>query len=1057
MADPDGDGVYGDTVEVSAVYDAEWREGAAAGSASDPAARLFFSTEAADLADWPEEFRALDQDPDSPTYNQRVPQVIGDQDVVSLYTDVGGPLYRSAGDKRLGVQVARRVVLISTGLERDVMFLHWKLTNATAYLDPAEASARPHDLRGLFADLKTDFDIGAATDDASAVLPTLQTALAYDSDFREAAFGRQPGIFATTLLYSPAEADGIDNPTALEPAGNGLVDETFGEIMAAGLRHPVTGQPLVFPEEVRELKAERCYLYTLYTYGDQRPDPFSDAEAYRILSAAPGAGLLPAYDPYAGFLEATVIEDLRQNLVAGPFELAARGAPAELWAACCFAPAANDPAVNGRSADLSRLDPAGEFSRVLALSEAARRTFEGGFLRPRPPSAPEFRLVPGDRQVAISWSELPVTATLDEYASSFQAGQLSLRDSLPESFPRIDGYRERDFEGFRVYRSLTGERQDARLIAQFDLDNHIVDYTVTRTVTISGFTGAGPWTLPLGTDTGLAFSFVDRGEDLGGLVNGMPVFYTVTAYDFNPYNYGGESLESNLGFKRQDAAGNFAQQVTPRGEPGGTGPAGWEAALPGLDGAPLPRLIADTLGSSSDTVTVDPLDPTNRAVVRHNLVLDFRSAPAPQAAALVPGEVELIHGAALPDSGVFVIDSVEAAGPATARYHVYYHYRDSDGRVMAGSALNKTFAYARAEAVATFRFHGLVDSLGVTYSGSVELRRGGRADAKVAPLRVNGVTGTLASPGVNYPHPLYRFTALPATVAFPGAPFLVHQPVNLDQLNSDFPAGESARTTGNIAAFAPGDLEIIWQDDRTLRSVRDLTHGVEVRPSQFTDDGWGFLPLDTHDYEDIIWQSLQVHPKHSRSYRLQPRAVYAPDPEGPQGSEQMALYLRGVELRLTAIRTRPKAGDLWLVRCEFNNPAREAASFVPGQQAVFRFRRAEARPELERIERVRVVPNPYLVSSPLDSGPEEKTVMFVGLPRECTIRVYTISGVLVNVLEHGPGVAESSFGAFDPGSGARRFDLRNRFGAELASGTYYFHVESRVTGEKFLGKFSIIN
>ena len=35
-------------------------------------------------------------------------------------------------------------------------------------------------------------------------------------------------------------------------------------------------------------------------------------------------------------------------------------------------------------------------------------------------------------------------------------------------------YREYDFEGYRIYRSTTGEANDAQLLAQFDLKNGIV-------------------------------------------------------------------------------------------------------------------------------------------------------------------------------------------------------------------------------------------------------------------------------------------------------------------------------------------------------------------------------------------------------------------------------------------------------------------------------------------------------------------------------------------------------------------------------------------------------
>ncbi len=58
---------------------------------------------------------------------------------------------------------------------------------------------------------------------------------------------------------------------------------------------------------------------------------------------------------------------------------------------------------------------------------------------------------------------------------------------------------------------------------------------------------------------------------MGGLVNGVPLFYTVTAYDFNPVLVGNESLESSVNFSRQDAQGRFYQLVLPRSNSSTTG------------------------------------------------------------------------------------------------------------------------------------------------------------------------------------------------------------------------------------------------------------------------------------------------------------------------------------------------------------------------------------------------------------------------------------------------------------------------------------------------------
>lgn len=92
---------------------------------------------------------------------------------------------------------------------------------------------------------------------------------------------------------------------------------------------------------------------------------------------------------------------------------------------------------------------------------------------------------------------------------------------------------------------------------------------------------------------------------------------------------------------------------------------------------------------------------------------------------------------------------------------------------------------------------------------------------------------------------------------------------------------------------------------------------------------------------------------------------------------------------------------------------------------------------------IRVVPNPFYAHAAWDNSPTEKHVQFINLPASCTIRVFTLSGNLVNVLQHSDG------------SGTENYNLRNRFGEPLASGIYYYVVtDSR--GEKDTGKFIIV-
>lgn len=120
---------------------------------------------------------------------------------------------------------------------------------------------------------------------------------------------------------------------------------------------------------------------------------------------------------------------------------------------------------------------------------------------------------------------------------------------------------------------------------------------------------------------------------------------------------------------------------------------------------------------------------------------------------------------------------------------------------------------------------------------------------------------------------------------------------------------------------------------------------------------------------------------------------------------------------------------------------------VPG--LTFSFRRtagplATTFPELEAIH---TVPDPYLHGSAYDGGSAtNKELVFVNLPPRATVRIYTLGGILVDVVDHD-----------DPTGGGRvPWDLRNRSERLVASGVYFWHVVTP-EGEEQVGKFTVIN
>ena len=78
--------------------------------------------------------------------------------------------------------------------------------------------------------------------------------------------------------------------------------------------------------------------------------------------------------------------------------------------------------------------------------------------------------------------------------------------------------------------------------------------------------------------------------------------------------------------------------------------------------------------------------------------------------------------------------------------------------------------------------------------------------------------------------------------------------------------------------------------------------------------------------------------------------------------------------------------------------------------------------------------------------------MFTNLPAKCTIKIFTVSGILVQKIE----VDNPS------DNGIAHWDLTSREGLEVAAGMYIYHVKAENTQgfklgkEEKIGKFAII-
>jgi hypothetical protein len=107
------------------------------------------------------------------------------------------------------------------------------------------------------------------------------------------------------------------------------------------------------------------------------------------------------------------------------------------------------------------------------------------------------------------------------------------------------------------------------------------------------------------------------------------------------------------------------------------------------------------------------------------------------------------------------------------------------------------------------------------------------------------------------------------------------------------------------------------------------------------------------------------------------------------------------------------------------------------------------------LENIRVVPNPYIVSSlfeppyPLNrSGDlnQPRRLMFTHVPAKCTIKIFTVSGVFIDEIQVDN----------EPQNGIIHWDMLTREGLEIAPGIYLYHVKTQLTGKEKMGKIAII-
>ena len=110
-------------------------------------------------------------------------------------------------------------------------------------------------------------------------------------------------------------------------------------------------------------------------------------------------------------------------------------------------------------------------------------------------------------------------------------------------------------------------------------------------------------------------------------------------------------------------------------------------------------------------------------------------------------------------------------------------------------------------------------------------------------------------------------------------------------------------------------------------------------------------------------------------------------------------------------------------------------------------------PEIAKsnLNNIYVVPNPYIAANAFEAeniysngrGPRE--IQFRNLPAECIIRIYTVSGELVQTIFHNTSID----------NGMVAWDLLTKDNLSVSYGIYIYHIEAPGIGEH-IGKLALI-
>ena len=668
-------------------------------------------------------------------------------------------------------------------------------------------------------------------------------------------------------------------------------------------------------------------------------------------------------------------------------------------------------------------NPSEDVPALFALKRTVQLIYETDYRFATPPNIPTLTAEAGDEKVVLSWNDV-AESSVDRF--------------LPDSL-------QQDFEGYKIYKATDKYFRDAQVITD-GYGNPMFYEPIYQCDKIDGITGFADYATVfgaayyLGSDSGIEHKYIDY-----DVQNGVTYYYAVVAYD-----YGLEPTD-NMSSGIPPSENKALVELDENEYVIDTGP-NVAVVIPTAPSAGYVPPYCDTQENLRGTGTLE-VEVFNKSLVEdnQNYILEFENETDNENFTVTSGfsiykevgycsEVcdEILYpdgcgvdctsylnqNECINDSNCEWIDRElmwEERGTDSEEGNYQNHFLHRVGYDIDNNELTPQLTYWTLDpnqTLTTDVIDGLVFSIRNIELGYVD------TDDDMQWLETNNFL--IQDPIVGLNERMYRLNPKKVKIIF------------ADQIYQ----------SRSIILAEVGGYQVLDENDSNVGIV---PQGNVLGPTDILVDGDTFYsrPVDLnfyiYDEENGQYLDFLIIDDGDNAFNILNDKILVGEAE--EGVVALpGLGWKGTHFSLE-FNEEPSPGDIYSINC--NVPFLDTDQFLVTTNAQDGIDVVQHNNDMNRIK---VVPNPYVGSNMMEeafsssSQSQERKIMFTHLPSKCKIKIFTVSGVLVDEIEVDN----------DSNDGKAYWDLTSNEGLEVAAGMYIYHVQSEINSNYKMGKFGII-